>query len=81
MIPVRCAVTIVLMQRSPFSQPYSGCWAIAGNTFWKSWERLLDVGPAAFWKNRVENMQNSWKKDKQMLLEKMVIFLCQQISA
>lgn len=42
-------------------------------------EKLLDVAQS-FWKNREENMQNSWKKDKQMLLEKMVLFLCQQIS-
>lgn len=42
-------------------------------------ERLLDGGPMLLEKTE-ENMQNSWKKDKQMLLEKMVLFLCQQIS-
>lgn len=64
-----------------FSHPHSGPWAIAGINFWKSWGEVIGCMPNCFWKNRAENMQNSWKKDKQMQLENMVLFLCQQISA
>lgn len=35
-----------------FSHPHSGCWAITGNTFWKSWGEVIGWGPDAFGKNR-----------------------------